>query len=307
MRQSFARFAVVASLAFAGLAVGGKPATLTPSQPLPSYTAVQWSNFFGSAAKASMLSQKIAKEYFLIAANVDVQNNRTNLANSINEFEATFNTLQNGDGAQNFPKFANGEIQGKFDKVTSLWNELKPIVNTVATGGTPDKTTYNNVDTTSTQILGTLEVIDGYFTAGAEAQIGNANYTTAVQALSGSRVLSQRLAKEYTLVYLGVFPQESQSILRSGSEQFNSNLSTLKNSKINAQVTAQVESIGQSWGAFFPLIQKAFDSTPSFEDVRSVAQLNGPVLESTGLAFVEVQNYGANTQVTGVNTQGAGN
>jgi hypothetical protein len=307
MRTTISRLAVVATLAFAGLAVGGKPATMTPSQPLPSYTAAQWSNFFGSAAKASMLSQKIAKEYFLIAASVDVQNNRTNLANSINEFESTFSTLQNGDGAQNFPKFANGEIQGKFDKVTSLWNELKPIVNAVATGGTPDKTAYNSVDTTSTQILGTLEVIDGYFTAGAEAQIGNTGYTTAVQALSGNRVLSQRLAKEFTLVYLGVFPQESQSILRSGAEQFNSNLTTLKNAKINAQVTAQIESIGQSWGAFFPLIQKAFDSTPSLQDVNSVALLNGPLVESTGLAFVEVQNYGANTQVTGVNTQGAGN
>lgn len=304
MRQ-FAVVAAALSLAVAGVACA-KP-RFTPSQPLPAYTATQWSSFFGTAAKARMLSQKIAKEYFLVAADVDATNNRTNLLNSINEFEATFGVLQNGEASSNTPKFANGEIQGQFDKVNSLWNEFKPVVLGVANGGTPARNTFNNVDVTSTQILETLTIIDGYFGAGAGAQFGNAGYTTAVQTLSTTRVLTQQLAKEYTLVFLSVFPGEAQSSIRVGIETFNTNLSTLKTAGINSEFSQQVAQVERSWQKFLPILQKGNTAVPTSQDLIALSNTNTDLLEATGLAFNEVQNFGRNTQVTGVNTQGGNN
>lgn len=279
------------------------PATNTTAG-VPSYSTEQWTNFFAYTARARTVSQKLAKEYFFIASGVDVQANRKNLSESIALFEATMNALSSGDNNAGLPKFNNSEIQGQFDKVTSLFNQVKPFYTSVASGGTPSRENFPAIDTTSTQLLETINKINTYFTTTAEQQLGNTGFTKSINAIATNRTLSQQLAKEFTLVYLGVFPADSQSSLRTGAQQFESNLTSLQTwTSGNNTLLTQLTNIKNAWSNFQPAIAKGFNATPTQNDVATVYQAGTNLTETISVAFQTFASWNNNSQITNVPTE----
>ncbi len=80
-----------------------------------------------------MFTQKMSKEFCLIDAGIDAEKNMANLAETLEYFNLTLNSLIGG-----FPGVVlaapNAEILAKLEEVQTLWNEPSKILAAVATG-----------------------------------------------------------------------------------------------------------------------------------------------------------------------------
>lgn len=78
------------------------------------------------SGKQRMLTQKMSKEFFLVAHNHDVANNKLNLLETFTLFERTLVGLKVGDDSLALPPTSNSAILSQLDKVSALWVDAKP-------------------------------------------------------------------------------------------------------------------------------------------------------------------------------------
>jgi hypothetical protein len=78
------------------------------------------------SGKQRMLTQKMSKEFFLVATNHEVADNRLNLLETITLFERTLTGLKVGDDTLGLPPTEDTSILDQLDKVIALWTEAKP-------------------------------------------------------------------------------------------------------------------------------------------------------------------------------------
>ncbi|MFK5971164.1 MAG: type IV pili methyl-accepting chemotaxis transducer N-terminal domain-containing protein [Candidatus Marithrix sp.] len=77
-------------------------------------------NIINKAGKQRMLIQKMTKELLLVAKKIDLTANKTNLVNSVSEFETTLSELKTADN--------NASINAQLQKVQKKWDKYKPIL-----------------------------------------------------------------------------------------------------------------------------------------------------------------------------------
>lgn len=270
---------------------------------IPTFTPAQWTAFYGYAARARTLSQKMAKEYFFIAAGIETETNRKNLSESVNLFNSTFRALAAGDASANLPQFNFKPIEGQFESVFSTFAQLQPIYNAVASGQAPQKADFEYVAATSGQLLDTINAVNTFYAAAADKQLGNNAFTQNIATLGNQRTLSQQIAAQYALVYLNVNNTEFQSRLRENAQQFDSNLNQLFAwANNNPAFTSQINGIKTSWTTVRPTITKAFDAAPTQQDVAAVYRSNTNLLETVTTAYAWAQNNATGSAVTSVPT-----
>jgi len=80
------------------------------------------------AGKQRMLTQKMSKEFFLIAKNVQTEANRLNLQETYNLFDRTLKGLMDGDELLELPGTKAPEIRAQLGKVQSLWDGFAPLM-----------------------------------------------------------------------------------------------------------------------------------------------------------------------------------
>lgn len=87
------------------------------------------------AGKQRMLTQKMSKEFFLIASDYEVESNRLNLQETYRLFERTLKGLLDGDATLGLSGTSDESIRAQLMKVQGMWDKFKPGV-TVALNGT---------------------------------------------------------------------------------------------------------------------------------------------------------------------------
>ncbi|MCP4491183.1 MAG: hypothetical protein GY820_28290 [Gammaproteobacteria bacterium] len=80
------------------------------------------------SGKQRMLTQKMSKEYLLIAYGHDIDNNKLNLLETYSLFERTLKGLLDGDETLGLPGTRPEHIRSQLAVVNGLWKEFKPIV-----------------------------------------------------------------------------------------------------------------------------------------------------------------------------------
>jgi len=80
------------------------------------------------SGRQRMLTQKMAKEYFLVALDIDSENNRKALANTIALFDTTLKGLLNGDEKQALPPATDPDIRAQLKKVMEMWGDYKALL-----------------------------------------------------------------------------------------------------------------------------------------------------------------------------------
>ena len=80
------------------------------------------------AGKQRMLSQKMSKEFLLIAYGVDVKENKLNLFDTSSLFERTLKGLMDGDDTLDLPGTKNAKIRKQLEIVTGIWSSFKPVI-----------------------------------------------------------------------------------------------------------------------------------------------------------------------------------
>ena len=75
-----------------------------------------------------MLSQKMSKEFFLIALGYQVEDNKLNLLETYTLFDRTLKGLANGDETLGLPGNPPPHIRAQLNVVDELWQQFKPLV-----------------------------------------------------------------------------------------------------------------------------------------------------------------------------------
>ena len=84
------------------------------------------------SGKQRMLTQKMSKEFFLLALGHDVDNNKLNLLETYTLFDRTLTGLVTGDETLGLPGTAPGPIVDQLDVVKGLWAGFQPLVASAA-------------------------------------------------------------------------------------------------------------------------------------------------------------------------------
>ena len=80
------------------------------------------------AGKQRMLSQKMSKEFLLIAYGHQVEDNKLNLLETYTLFELTLKGLKNGDQNLGLPITQSQTIRDQLDVVNGVWLNFKPLI-----------------------------------------------------------------------------------------------------------------------------------------------------------------------------------
>lgn len=93
------------------------------------------------SGKQRMLTQKMSKEFLLIAYGHEVEENKLNLLETYTLFERTLQGLLDGDATLDLPGTKNATIRQQLAVVENLWKSFKPIVELASD---PKTTTISN-------------------------------------------------------------------------------------------------------------------------------------------------------------------
>ncbi len=83
------------------------------------------------AGKQRMLTQKMSKEMLLVMLKSNTDVNRANLKKTASLFDRTLKGLKDGDKDLGLPTTSDSAIVGQLNKVKSLWDNFKPLVDSV--------------------------------------------------------------------------------------------------------------------------------------------------------------------------------
>ena len=85
------------------------------------------------SGRQRMLTQKMTKEYLLIALGIDPDANRANLKKTMALFDRTLKGLLDGDPEQGLPGTKDEKIRAQLKKVMALWANFAPLLKKPAT------------------------------------------------------------------------------------------------------------------------------------------------------------------------------
>ncbi len=85
------------------------------------------------SGRQRMLTQKMAKEFLLIAAGVDTENNKTQLEKTIALFDRTLKGLRDGDPSQGLSATKEPIVRKQLAVVDKLWQKYKLVLLTMDT------------------------------------------------------------------------------------------------------------------------------------------------------------------------------
>lgn len=88
------------------------------------------------SGKQRMLTQKMSKEFFLIALGINTDDNKLNLLETYSLFDQTLQGLKDGDQTLDLTATKSPQIRKQLDVVKNLWQDFKPLVEE----GSSDKT-----------------------------------------------------------------------------------------------------------------------------------------------------------------------
>jgi len=80
------------------------------------------------SGKQRMLTQKMSKEFFLVAYGHNAQDNKLNLQETYTLFDRTLKGLLDGDDSLDLPGTTDTAIRTKLNNVQSLWNMFQPTM-----------------------------------------------------------------------------------------------------------------------------------------------------------------------------------
>ena len=80
------------------------------------------------AGRQRMLTQKMCKEYYLLALGHELASNRTRILGSVGLFARTLRGLQHGDEEQGLPAARDLGIKAQLRSVAELWREYMPLM-----------------------------------------------------------------------------------------------------------------------------------------------------------------------------------
>ncbi len=90
-----------------------------------------------TASRQRLLSQRMAKEFFLVAYSHETEKNRSRLKQSTDQFDQIMTDLLQGRARQALIAPPTPEIRSQLDAANQVWRQIRPLMAPVITGGAP--------------------------------------------------------------------------------------------------------------------------------------------------------------------------
>lgn len=252
-------------------------------------SAEQYGTIMNLAGRQRMLTQKMAKESLLVAADIDADANRKALGETVALFETTLKGLRDGDAALGLPKTTNERVVKQLDTVKALFEETKPVFTRAVSGTKPSAADLAILADKSVPLLDEMNRAVQLYERSAKDVLSSESALAVVINLAGKqRMLSQKMSKEFLFVYLGVKADENRLNVRETASLFDQTLSGLRNGNADLGLPGTKDpealkllEIGATlWKDFQPAVAKAADSAAKLgkPDAELVAKANMPLL-----------------------------
>lgn len=105
------------------------------------------------SSRQSMLTQRMMKEFLLVAYQYQTRKNRKKLKRSSALFGRSLEALTRGDLQQKLMPPPNNEIGFQLGKVDQLWRQFQPLIRDVNKGGKPSRDEIRRVADLNTRLL----------------------------------------------------------------------------------------------------------------------------------------------------------
>lgn len=92
-----------------------------------------------TASRQRLLSQRMAKEFLLIAYRHEARKNRSRLKKSTNLFDQAMKDLLQGDTQQRLIAPPTQEIRFQLEAVSQVWRQIRPLMMAATAGDVPSK------------------------------------------------------------------------------------------------------------------------------------------------------------------------
>lgn len=257
----------------------------------------QWGVIMNISGRQRMLSQKMSKEALLVAANINAEENRNKLKETMKLFEASLNALMNGDAAMNIPVCESAEILEQLERVQTYYSEMDAVFDKIADGGSPDNFDMQQIAKASLPLLTAADKAVQMFESEAKKVLTKDPTLALVINVAGrQRMLSQKMAKEALLIYLKIDPANQAESLKKSTALFENSLKGLKFGDSETglpptksqEILAQLDVVNTSWTTLKPLLDKVATQfllyAVSREETSSVSELTGLLLKESDKA-----------------------
>ncbi|MDP1619930.1 MAG: type IV pili methyl-accepting chemotaxis transducer N-terminal domain-containing protein, partial [bacterium] len=122
----------------------------------------------------------------------------------------------------------------------------------------------------------------------------------AINKAGRQRMLSQRIAKVYAQLVLGVYPERARPILDKSVTLFDSQMVELKAFAPTLAIRAQYDQLGVLWTPY----RNATKGMPSLAGLKQIAELNEGVLKTAHAATVALEKHAGTVTAHLVNISG---
>ncbi len=141
----------------------------------------------------------------------------------------------------------------------------------------------------------TLLLPPGLAVAAGISDIGD-----AINKAGRQRMLSQRMAKAYCQIGLGILPGRSEKILEQSQQRFSEQLAELKAYAPTTDIKESYAELDKLWQQY----NKLLSGKPSLDNARLIASLNEDVLRSAHLATTQLELHAASNVGRLINVAG---
>ncbi len=259
-------------------------------------TAEQYGIVLNLSGRQRMLTQKMSKETLLVSAKVNTEENRKALSKTMQLFETTLQGLRDGDENVNLPPTSNKRIVRQLDTVDTLYGELKPIFSTVANGSMASKEDLAILEQKNVPLLKAMnKAVKMYERASKKGTLtGNPETAIIINLAGKQRMLTQKMSKEFLLVYLDINTDENRLNVRETVSLFGRTLKGLLDGDTDLElpeteqpdIRAQLQVVDSLWKDFILVASMAADPDASLveDDVKTLAEGNLPLLKNMNQA-----------------------
>ncbi|VAX09794.1 Methyl-accepting chemotaxis protein [hydrothermal vent metagenome] len=219
------------------------------------------------AGKQRMLTQKMSKEVLLIAAGIDADANKANLAKTVSLFDTTLKTLIDGN--------KNKEIDQQLHTVSGLWKAFGSSVT-----GETTPAVLASLATQNMPLLKEMNKAVKMYEKSSGSTL-SPEMAATINKAGKQRMLTQKMTKELLLIANGVAAEANKANLAGTVVAFEKALGELRSANQNAAIANQLRDVQNLWEQYKPILSSV---DVSKQALASAAKLNLPLLKEMNKA-----------------------
>ncbi|SFV57587.1 Nitric oxide-responding transcriptional regulator Dnr (Crp/Fnr family) [hydrothermal vent metagenome] len=157
------------------------------------------------SGKQRMLTQKMAKEAFLIKSNIDKKTNIKKLTQSSKLFDKTLNGLLVGDKELELVALKDDKIEKQLKKVVSIWEPFYKEIKNILNNKSSEKS-YTTICDKNSELLKEINLVFKYYIL--QQKKSNFVLTNDMNLAEKQKILLQKMEKALLISNNGIKTQE---------------------------------------------------------------------------------------------------